>query len=491
MKADHREIFMGLDYHGRFPVLVPRSLFHGHTWLVGATGMGKTVMTMSLLLQLLQAQRLATAPTQRLPAAVIMDMKGDMALFQLLRSVAARNGQYFRYFTLDLLRDSDHFLPFASLKTAWRSPVELVLLVLEALGLMHGFGYGRSFYTSQSTEALTSAIKDSSQPEDFHALRKVLRRQQKGRDLKHSMELLSSIETLAEYPQLQPPPPARAERTIDFNQVLADGEIVYFWLPATASKTAQEVARLALFSLFTAAQDRQRQNLPTHECFTVVDECQRLFVSGNLDVIAQQARSANLRLLLTNQNVQDLKTHDGDLRAVIRTNTRVQLYLSTLEAEASTFADMSGEELVRLRSRGTAQTIFRGRRQTSRTEQEMEVFRPRLALADALRISTDPQAMMMLLGLDAGNARFGGRPVPVRTLYPHTQAQYEAFAQMVWPGTAEAAATSVTLPAVRPDPPALATEEDADAAREVNPPHAVRMDALISAELDALAKLYG
>ena len=61
MKTNLRELFLGLDYYGRFPILVPRSLFHGHAWIVGATGMGKTVMIMSLLLQLAPEQRYGPA----------------------------------------------------------------------------------------------------------------------------------------------------------------------------------------------------------------------------------------------------------------------------------------------------------------------------------------------------------------------------------------------------------------------------------------------
>jgi hypothetical protein len=496
MTQNEPQIFFGLDQHQRFVVVVPRELLRGHTWLVGATGAGKTVAIISLLQQLLRARKGHPAP-----AAVIFDAKGDMAQLQSARFCAQANGQTFRVFTLEQGRATNHFVPFESLQAAWRTPIELALLVLEGIGIQYGSGYGKGYFSSISVTTLLRAIKDPSQPKTLADLRRIITRLQRGPLLKDCLELLTQIEALAEYPQLQPNRDQPAQ-TISFPDVLEHREVVYFWLPATGSKTAQEVARLALYALFTAAMDRQRQNLAAREVYAVVDEFQRV-VSHNTDVILQQARSAGIALILANQSLQDLKTHDSDSRSVIRTNTRVQMFLTTTETEARFLSEMSGEEIVLMRSSGSAQTSFRGRRQTSSMEQQMEVFRKRLTVEDILRVSSDPQGMILHLAMDQGALRYGGRPLAVRTHYPLTKAEYEARSSAPWPTmdgaiVPDSTATSPAITAEHTEllsrdvaAPAHKHEMEAAEVPAETTPVAARMDALIHAELDAMQRLFG
>jgi TraM recognition site of TraD and TraG/Type IV secretion-system coupling protein DNA-binding domain len=499
MTKNEPQIFLGLDQHERFVVAIPRELLRGHLWLVGATGAGKTVAIISLLKQLLRTSQVGPSPPKP-PPTVIFDAKGDMAALQTARLCAQANGQAFRVFTLEQGRETNHFVPFESLQTTWRTPIELALLVLEGIGMQYGSGYGKNYYSSISVTTLLRAIKDPAQPKTLADLRRIIARLQRGPHLKDCLELLTQIETLSEYPQLQPNRD-RPEQTISFPQVLEQREVVYFWLPATGSKTAQEVARLALYALFTAAQDRQRQNLAPREMYTIIDECQRI-LAHNTDVILQQARSAGIALILANQSLQDLKTRDNDARSVIRTNTRVQMFLTTTETEARFLSEMSGEDIVLMRSSGTAQTSFRGRRQTSTTDQQMEVFRKRLTLEDILRLSSDPQGMILHVAMDQGAVRYGGRPIAVRTLYPLSKAEYEARATAPWPALRAAPVTPAQE--TEPHPPREAGEPRASAAvsapeeppSDEDPgadttPVAARMDALIRAELDAMQRLFG
>lgn len=455
-----QHLFLGDEYGRRFAVLIPQEMLRGHGYICGTTGGNKTSVGITgILLQVM---------VRRVPV-IILDPKGDAALRETVQAQAAARGQKFRLFTPERLKATHHFLPFATLQKEWRSPIQLCQLVLEALGLAYGHGYGRGYFSGVARSALFQALQHPSHPQSFADLYRIVKQLQRGRALEDCLELLQMLETLAQYPQLGPSD--QPDQMIDFNRVLEEREVVYFWLPMAEPLASAEIARLAIFSLFAAALDRQRAGLPTQETYLVIDEFQRI-IARNLDVILQQARSAGIAALLANQSLQDLKTPDADLRSLIKTCTRVQLYFSVTDYEARLLSEMAGKEVVWMKSIGESRTRLKFRRQRSRTISYLESRQEVLPVDQILRVSSDPQGMIACFGIEGGYARYGGRPVLVRTFYPLSQALYTARLQASWPED-EAGAMAANATPVPPAPAAPLAEEPSSVA--------AAMDALLAA----------
>src|ERR1041385_4829926 len=93
-------LFPGCHNLSREPVLVHRSLQEAHNLFIGGTGAGKTSLgLLPLLIQLIRQTSISTETLTRsfYAAVVVLDCKGDMALFETVRIEAERAGRKFRF----------------------------------------------------------------------------------------------------------------------------------------------------------------------------------------------------------------------------------------------------------------------------------------------------------------------------------------------------------------------------------------------------------
>lgn len=455
-EADH--LFLGVQPHAQFPVLLHRKALDEHCYIVGDTGSGKTALgIMPLLMQLIRGSRDPEGKTSLPPPMVVIDLKGDMALFQSLRMESERRRKElditdvnddrfaFRFFTPEKGKDSFIFNPFQSLDSESRSIAQLSQLILDSLSLNHGEGYGRSYYSRKSRMMVYDALtKDTQRPrsieELFKTLKKLTGTDESGETLqgdfnyKHdSFELLATIHTLSKYEML-----ATADNldnpdlAISMAEVLEKRQIVYFFLPAALESIAvREIAKLAVFSLLTAAIDRQRadsgKGLEPRQTYLVIDEFQRI-AADNFKVILEQARSFGISAILANQTQSDLKTHDIDLRPTIRGNTRVKMHFSVTDPdEERSLSESSGHELAML---GTGVGVGDAAAVPTQWAQSLK---PRLTRNDIMAASDHPLEYILKVSRGSGFTQFGGLPIPVRTCYPLTRDDYEARKRMPWP----------------------------------------------------------
>src|SRR5262249_23939687 len=160
---------------------------------------------------------------------------------------------------------------------------QLCQLVLDSLDLNHGPGYGRSYYTGQSRQALLFALDQLAQTNEPATFQRVYDQLMarpspaKGqrRSFVHNVhdvfQLLSTIHALTHYEQLVTTAEIEAreqDAIIHMPTVLEKRQVVYFWLPAALeSITVREIGQLALFSLLTAAIDRRNAREPLHQCY--------------------------------------------------------------------------------------------------------------------------------------------------------------------------------------------------------------------------------
>lgn len=88
---------------------------------------------------------------------VIIDLKGDQALHNAIKSACQKAGRVCRSFTLEVGRVTSHFECLNDIFANPRRLIESVEMLLNALSLAHGSGYGRSYYTEQSRSLLLNS----------------------------------------------------------------------------------------------------------------------------------------------------------------------------------------------------------------------------------------------------------------------------------------------------------------------------------------------
>jgi len=320
------------------PLLLHEKTLAEHCYIVGPSGAGKSSLgIMPLLAQLMRGAKTRNDDLAPPYPVVVLDLKGDPALFQTVKIEAERRGQTFQFFTTDRLAPTHRFNPFRGFDRGSRSVAQLCQLILDALNLNHGKGYGRSYYTERSRNVLSRTLKRNKNIQSFDELHTELRETVAKADIRtkgDAFELLSVIEMLTEYRQLITNPEETIERTdgiIFMPTVLKERQVVYFWLPAALeSISVGEIAKLVLFNLRVAAQDWKRANPnDLRNVILVVDELQRV-AGENLQGILQDARSFGIHAILANQSLADLKSPTGfDLAPTLLTNTRVKFFFTS------------------------------------------------------------------------------------------------------------------------------------------------------------------
>src|SRR5271170_7677759 len=129
-------------------LLIHEGILSEHCYIVGPSGAGKTSLgIIPILTQRIRGslteddQRSAPSPV------VILDLKGDPALFHSVKIEAERRGQDFMFFTTEKNAPTYRFNPFQGFDRGSRTVAQFCQLLMDALSLNHGKGYGRSYYT--------------------------------------------------------------------------------------------------------------------------------------------------------------------------------------------------------------------------------------------------------------------------------------------------------------------------------------------------------
>lgn len=445
-EAEH--FIVGVDSHLQMPVLFSSTIWAEHIYIVGGSGTGKTSLAlMPLLIQIARgpAPRSGLAP-KRSPM-LILDLKGDMALFHTARLEAERRRKElgiddstpegradprcaFRFFTPEQGRTTHYFNPFLSFSTSSLSIIQVCQLMLESLSLWHGEGYGRSHFSRLARMILLKALSGRTPPKSFEELHEVIV-QMTGRSISEPLELLSVVEALTQYEALATSKriddPASA---IHMPSVLEHNQIVYFFLPAAIeSVSVREIGKLALYSLLAAAIDRKRSGKEMRDCAVFIDEFQRITGQG-FTVILEQAREFRIGLILCNQSINDLVTPDSDLRPAVLTNTRYRQYFSIADyATASELSRMSGEHARFERSWSTSYSA----NGTTYGESVSPTVTARLSISDILRASDHPLDSIIVVPRGDGLTQFGGLAFTVRTVWPITREEYDRRRHLPWP----------------------------------------------------------
>lgn len=459
-EADH--LLVGTDPEQGFPILLHRDVLESHTYISGASGSGKTLRgVMPLVTQLLRGNVSPQGALQPMPPMVIIDLKGDPSLLSKVQEEAANRAQIegrplhdvFRFFTTVTGKPTNKFNPFSAFRSHGRSVIQFCQLVIDALQLNHGAGYGRSYFSKRNRDALLALLE----LRDFRSFQEIYeftlthecKRRFSDAQLHDAYELLSCIRALSHYEQLVTAPEQGADgkNVIHMDTLLERGQVAYFWLPASQeSITVREIANLAVFALHSAMVYRVNEGLDYRKAYLVIDEFHKL-AGETFSVILEQSRYTGLSAILANQTVAQLKTPSFDLRETVMANTNLKLYFGIHDmAEMMFFSKACGQEVSVFNSYSYAiQNTPQGRAE-SLTRTETETMQPKFSIDDIRAMSDDPEMVFMDMIGGRGYSQFGGQILPVRTFSPLPHLEPDQRPRSAWPRPNDIGSTEKDIP---------------------------------------------
>ncbi len=421
LERDH--LWLGAHAEADCPILLHKDILNEHAYLVGDSGSGKTALGITPLVT--QLVRNTDA------AVVVLDLKGDQALFQSVRHEASEANREFRWFSNELGRSTCVFNPFTQYQDGRISVNQICETLLEALNLNHGEGYGRSYYSRVARRWLSATLRrEQGNIRSFRQLYELSKKAEhlNAKEKQDAFELIAVVESLATLEQLNLRPDTDNQELLDFSihfpTVIEEGQVVYFWLPAAVeSATVREISKLALYSLLSAAFSHSRDSGGDgRQTYLVIDEFQRM-ASDNFKIILEQARSMGVGIILANQTMEDLKTNDTDLRATVQTNTRFKQSFSATDLDQQDrMMKASGEALYFTSPRDVGEFWVRPRN-----------VLPRLQRNDIILASDHPLHSIIQVVRGSGYTQHGGFSMPIEGSFHIPRSKYEARQAAPWP----------------------------------------------------------
>jgi hypothetical protein len=442
-----------------YPILLHSDLLFEHLHMLGGTGTGKT--SLGLMTHLIQLIRRGDG------AVIIIDGKGDDALFHTARLEAERSGRKFKHFTNKPHRSTYVFNPFNQEVLRELTIPEILGLLINFLNLHHGSDYGRAWFTILSRILLKHSVEEtlpngssrarrpsSGRFGTIHSFRDlneiILYLSQDGKEYQAAQHLAFLVESLADFEQLNLSPNRTAahpalEHAISMPEVLREKQVVYFYLlGAMDVASVAEIGRLAVYSLLAACIVHKDQTFRAPRAYCICDEAQTI-VAQNIQHGLTQARSHGLAFILAHQTMSQLNQPGGvDLRELIMGCTSVKQIFSARDPWLQRYiSDMSG--CVRYASFSYDQTLkdvtegvmgVSGAKTDELTEglvNVTEVSGPRLTAQDIQDVNRHDNLCILGIERSKGYSRWHGYS-PIYIDWSMTQAEYRARSEdLPWP----------------------------------------------------------
>lgn len=464
LETEH--VWLGVAIETDSPVIMHRQLAAEHVHLMGSTGSNKTSVGVTQLLEQL------IGPESSL---LVLDLKGDMALFEAARLAAQgakdRRGASrpirFRWFTTECDRSSYVFNPLNQSYMERLPTLERTQILARAVGLDHGEGYGRGHFSSQNRNALLKLFTACPDVDSFRKLHEEGRRQKKlftSWEREHASDMFSAIHTLANIDALNLTKrdhvdPLMLQNAIDMSELVRDPNIAYFRLPATSQAAAnREVGKLAIYSLLTAIRQSGRCS---RQIYIVIDEFQQI-VSTDLAVVLQQARSYGVGVIMAHQTQSDLKLPEADMTQAVEENTHFKQIFSVNDlGHRQSLEKLSGEALYHIAAwkqgfEAYGDDILEpdvGLNPQDPCADDAPVnvtpqIGPRLRANDLIEMSARQNVSLVQFKRNVGYGQYDGHSFLIRTDYHIPRKTYMARMSAAWPNPQSAPGTIVApLPA--------------------------------------------
>ncbi len=309
------------------PYLFQRKLATMHALFNGGTGSGKSALGVAPMAFQLIAHRDSSV--------VVIDMKGDHALFWGTFAEAKLNGLPFKWFTTQPGAASFVFNPFGQWFDRYRDVNARSQSYLTSMGLYFGETYGKGFFGAVSLDTITRFLAHYRDIRSFEDLSRYAEEPgsyaathtdpENSQQLRMLLRQLAAVRPLNVSERSKPAvAPAVLDHEIDFSDVVTRKQVVYFSLPSLESElTAKSVGKLALYAVVQAASILRRLG-PTVPVYVFVDEFQQL-VNENVKILLEMARSMGVHLILSHQDVSQLKTGEFDISNTVESCTMLKM----------------------------------------------------------------------------------------------------------------------------------------------------------------------
>lgn len=403
---------------------------------------------------------------------VVVDLKGDDEAMHAVRLEAESLGRPFLLYTnvshfptrLFNPLDQDHF--------ARLSRSQISQLEMTSLGLDHGQGYGKFFFTMQTLSALTDAIiKPAGGRSDKAWIPKVSRERIKSfvelprrirevgkerKDVKNTEALETVVSQMAGIPQLNGVHncPWFSKEQLKGSIQIADlfqpndmgvYPVVYFYLrvesdPVTAPITAKLFLNLLKNGLrqFTDFRKQGVIDAPPVEVDVIIDEASYV-LDRSLRNLVDQGASMGLRFVFATQDMNQLAAEDPRFAKTIFENIGSKLIFSVRESSwQDEIMKLSGEKTIHHASYTVdGQTFGTGRLTPGNSWDGLYNIRcapgPRFERNHLIEISDRPNRAIFIPAQGAGTTQLGGYPVAVDIPFLHSKEKYEFIKTLPWP----------------------------------------------------------
>jgi len=449
LETEH--FYLGAAIEGDFPVLLHQDIAYAHAHILGDTGSRKTSIGIApLLTQLIDREDCSL---------LVIDLKGDKALFEAAREEAEAAGIPFKWFSNITGVPSFVFNPFAQSHVQSLTTNQLTEGIMQALALDYGEDYGRGFYSALNDLVLGGYLKRyRKHVSSFKELHRFVSDKsafqaigsdsdwEKTRHVARVIEKLADVESMnltaptAESPRV-------IEEQIDLPAMLREKQVVYFYLSSIQEQSnAQKMAKLAMFSLLTAADRRKKGE--KNRVFVFVDEFQRV-VSENISIFFEQARSKRLHFILANQTIGQLNKQGVDLTDVVESCTAFkQSFRATDEKSIKRLMETSGEAVYHslqwtqflsdsFNDELEQQLSLRAAMQESPDGHAMtkvsETVGPRLEKNTIIEVSALPLASFVRFSESSGYTQYSGYSFAMWSEYHITKALFGYREESDWP----------------------------------------------------------
>jgi hypothetical protein len=437
---DH--FFLGVTLYGDYPVLVDRKIVDQHMHIVGDTGSSKTSLGVAPLSTQLIARRDC--------GVVVVDLKGDRALFQSCAIEAQRAGIPLRWLCSEVGLTTFGYNPFLQRHNLRMTPSQVAQEILQGLSLDYGVGYGAGYFTAMNEIVLTKLMRHRS-VRSFRELSKLLEHPStyktigREEDWKQARHLSAIVDRLAEGESFNVTPGMMADRpevhakAIDVSDLFETPQVVYLWLRSAQEPiSAPSIARLFLWSLFTAGSHKTSVG---QRVYIFIDEAQQI-ISDGVKLIFEQFRDIGGTIIAAHQTGAQLRRHGTDLSETIDSCTAVKhIYRASDPRTLKMLEELSGTRTEYLPAwyqpweTGTGDLVERlnvvhadeGFVKTAGRE------RPVLDRRELMRISAGELTSIVRFTMGSGFTQFGGSFVPMRSMYPIDFEEYQARKSIPWP----------------------------------------------------------
>ncbi len=442
-ELEREHLFLGTSEVGDYPILLHREILDQHAHILGDSGASKTALAMGPQATQLIARADSTV--------VIVDLKGDKALFESCRREAARTRKLrFRWVSNEVGKTTYGFNPFLQSHNAKLNVEQMSQQILQGLSLDYGIQYGAGYFTAMN-EIVMNTIMHETGVRSFAELNGHLSDRdwyksigfeddwKQARHLGALVSRLASSQALNVTPETFPTNPNISAAAIDVANLYEEPQVVYLWLRSAVEPTnAPAIARLFLWAMFTAAS-HQPQDL--NRVYFFIDEIQQV-VSDGIKLIFEQFRDIGGTIIAAHQTASQLRRQGTDLGDTIDSCTAMkQIFrasdLQSLERQEK----LSGTRNSAVttwhqpfeRGSGDLAARFGELHAQEGMVRVSEKEHARHDRSSIQAISSRKQSSLVRFTFGSGYTQFAGKSVAIKSDYHISFDQYKARRKTPWP----------------------------------------------------------